>query len=130
MEELKTKYMGRDVEFFAMYVREPHAGENWFKQFRNHESYEHKREVAEELVQIKNLTIAVLVDRIDEKYHGLLGNLPNFCYVVNKQGFVEYKATWLLADAVDEVLAEMVTRDDPTQPIKKTLDTSGVGTEI
>ncbi|MFQ5931015.1 MAG: hypothetical protein ACE5MM_01265 [Nitrospiraceae bacterium] len=130
MEELKKKYAGRDVEFFAMYVREPHAGETGFKRYRNHETYEHKREYAQELVRIKHLTIPVLVDGMDQKVHTMLGNLPNYCYIVNKRGNVEYKATWLLADAVDEVLAEMVTADDPSRPLEKTMDTSHVGVAI
>ena len=112
------------------HVRDLHAGERGFRQYRNHESDDHKREVAEELVRIKSLTIPVHEDGMDQKYHEMLGNLPNFCYVVNKQGVVEYKGTWLLSDAVDEVLAEMVTADDPSRPVGKTLDTSGVGTEI
>lgn len=130
MEELKKKYADRDVEFFTMYVREPHAGETGFKQYRNHESYEHKQEYARELVRIKNLTLPVLVDGMDQATHAKLGNLPNFVYVVNKEGKVEYKATWLLADAVDEVLAEMVTAEDPSRPVHKTMDSSKVGTEI
>jgi hypothetical protein len=104
MEELQRKYADRDVEFFTMYVRE--------------------------LVQIKHLTIPVLVDGMDQAVHTQLGNLPNFVYVVNKDGKVEYKATWLLADAVDEVLAEMVTAEDPSRPVHKTMDSSKVGTEI
>ncbi len=130
MEELKEKYADRDVAFFALYVREPHPGETGFKQYRKHESDEHKMEYARELARVKNLTLPVLVDGIDETTHVKLGNLPNFVYVVNKEGKVEYKATWLDADSVDEVLAERVTADDPSRPVEKTMDSSKVGTAI
>ena len=130
MEELKKKYADRDVAFFALYVREPHPGETGFKSYRKHEGYEHKMEYARELARIKALTIPVLVDGMDEAIHLQLGNLPNFVYVVNKEGKVEYKATWLDADSVDEVLAERVTADDPSRPVKKTMDSSKVGTAI
>ncbi len=130
MEELQKKYADRDVLFFAMYVREPHAGETGFKQYRDHESYEHKLECARELVKIKNLTLPVLVDGMDQANHTGLGNLPNLVYIVNKEGKVEYKATWLDADFVDEVLAEITTAEDPSRPVQKTMDSSAVGTAI
>ncbi|MFQ5693736.1 MAG: hypothetical protein ACE5IM_11910 [Nitrospinota bacterium] len=130
MEELQAKYADRDVLFFALYVREPHAGETGFKKYRNHESYAHKMEYARELVRIKGLTLPVLVDGFDETNHVRLGNLPNFVYVVNKDGKVEYKATWLDASYVDEVLAEIVTAEDPSRPVPKTMDSSKVGTAI
>ena len=130
MEELKKKYNDRDVEFFAMYVREPHAGERAFKQYRDHESYEHKKDVAQELIRIKNLSIPVLVDGMDQAVHAKVGNLPNICYVIDKQGKVAYHATWQLADSIDAVLAELVTADDPSRPVQPTMDTSKLGTEI
>ena len=130
MEELKQKYADREVEFFAVYVREPHAGERAFKQYRDHESYEHKAEVAQELVRIKNLTIPVLVDGMDQAVHAQIGNLPNLCYVIDKQGKVAYNATWQLADSIDAVLSELVTADDPSRPVEKTVDTSKLGTQI
>ncbi|MFQ5914502.1 MAG: hypothetical protein ACE5JS_15110 [Nitrospinota bacterium] len=130
MEELQKKYADRDVLFFVMYVREPHPGETGFKQYRKHESYEHKLDYARELVNIKGLTVPVLVDGLDEANHVKLGNLPNIVYIVNKAGKVEYKATWLDADSVDEVLAEVVTAEDPSRPVQKTMDSAKVGTAI
>lgn len=130
MEELKKKYGDRDVEFFALYVREPHAGERAFKQYRDHESYQHKKEVAQELARVKNLSIPVLVDGMDQAVHAQIGNLPNVCYVIDKLGKVVYHATWQLADSIDAVLAELVTADDPSRPVQKTMDTSNVGTAI
>lgn len=109
-----------------MYVREPHPQERGFRQYRKHGSYEHKMEYARLLAEKHGLTIPVLVDGLDEKVHQLLGNLPNLVYVVNKQGRVEYKCTWTDADAIDEVLAEMVTAEDPSRPVSKTMDSSQV----
>ena len=130
MEELKRKYANRDVEFFVMYVREPHAGERAFKKYRDHESFDHKKEMARELIRIKNLSIPVLVDGMDSSNHTKLGSLPNICYVVDKQGKVVYHANWQLADSIDAVLAELVTADDPSRPVKKTTDTSALSTVI
>ncbi len=130
MEEVKSKYADRDVEFLAMYVREPHPQERGFRRYKKHTSYEHKLGYAKELVEIKYTSIPVVVDGFDEQYHELLGNLPNFVYIVNKEGLVEFKATWLDAADVDEILAELVTSDDPSRPVSQTIATSGIGSAI
>ena len=126
MEELARKYKDRDVEVFLMYVREPHPKERGFRQYRRHESYGHKMEYARLLVKKHNLTVPCLVDGFDEKTHQILGNLPNLVYVVDKKGEVFYKSTWTDADKVDEALAELVTAEDPSRPVRKTMDSSRV----
>lgn len=113
-----------------MYVREPHPQERGFRDYMAHENYEHKLSYARELVEIKGTEIPVVVDGMDESYHRLLGNLPNFVYVVGKDGLVKFKATWLDAGDVDEVLAELVTADDPSLPMSKTISTDRLGSGI
>ena len=130
MEQLKVKYADRDVAFVAMYVREPHAEERGFRQYTNHESYAHKVGYAKELIDLKDMSIPVLVDGMDQANHEMLGNLPNMVYVVDKQGIVRHCDNWLLADEVDAVLAELVTADDPSQPVAATIDTSRLGPGI
>lgn len=130
MEQLREKYAARDVEFLAMYVREPHPEERSFAEFRPHQSYDQKMEYARLLADVKAMEIPVMVDGIDQRYHETLGNLPNMGYVVDKQGKVRYASTWLLADEVDRVLAELVTADDPTRPVEPTIDTSRLGPGI
>jgi len=130
MELLKEKYAARDVEFVSMYVREPHPEERGFREYQQHESYDHKMAYASELVAMKDLDIPVMVDGMDQRHHETLGNLPNMAYVVDKEGRVRLAETWLLADHVDRVLAELVTADDPSRPVSPTIDTSGVGVGI
>lgn len=130
MEELRVKYEGRDVEFIAMYVREPHAGERSFKQYRDHESFEHKMDLAQELQRLKNIELTVGVDDMDQEQHLALGNLPNMAYVVGKDGKVAYSNTWQHAEHIDETLARLVTADDPSRPVKPTISTDGLSTAI
>ncbi len=111
-EEIAEKYTDRDVVVINVYVLEPHAGERGFPEIRNHESYEHKVDYAKDLFQIKNMNkIILLIDGIDQKIHALLGDLPNFVYLIAKDGRVKYKATWSDAEHVDDYLAEMVNND-------------------
>ncbi len=130
IEQLRAKYRDRDVEFFTLYVREPHPQERDYKPYRQPATYEEKMAHARELVKIKGLTHHVLVDGIDETVHEALGDLPNMVYVLNKQGHVYYKATWADVDRVDKALAELVTADDPSRPVRPTFDTQAVGTAI
>ncbi len=132
-EELQKKYADRDVVVLNLYVREPHAGERGFPQYRNHENYEHKVGYAQELARIKNLEAAILVDEMDQKVHEMLGNLPNFVYLIGKDGKVVYKATWSNAEFVDERLADLVNTDpafDGMPKMEHTIFTAHVGTEI
>ncbi|MGI9604694.1 MAG: hypothetical protein ACR2P0_01015 [Acidimicrobiales bacterium] len=130
MEELKAKYADRDVEFIAMYVREPHAGERGFREYRDHEGFEHKMEMARELERVKNTTITLGVDDMTQRQHEMLGNLPNMAYVVGKDGKVAYSNTWQHAEDIDAVLAQLVTADDPSRPIEPSISTTGLGTAI
>jgi len=130
MDELKQKYQDRDVEFVVMYVREPHAGERGFPEYRDHESFEHKMEMADELRQLKDVTIPVGVDDMSEEQHLALGNLPNMVYVVDRNGKVAYSNTWQHAEDIDEALAQLVTADDPSRPLRPTITTKGLSTAI
>ena len=132
-EELQKKYADRDVVVLNLYVREPHAGERGFPNYKNHENYEHKLSHAQELARIKNLEAAILVDEMDQKVHEMLGNLPNFVYLIGKDGKVVYKATWSNAEFVDEQLAELVNKDPAFEGMPKvehTIFTAHVGVAI
>lgn len=132
-EQIQKKYADRDVVVFNIYVREPHAGERGFPGIRNHESYEHKLGYARDLARIKKMETAILVDEMDQKVHGMLGNLPNFVYLVGKDGRVVYKATWSDAETVDEYLADLASKDPAFAGMPRmehTIFTAQAGTQI
>lgn len=130
MEELQDKYSERDVEFIAMYVREPHAGERGFPDIRDHESFDHKMEMARELQDLKQVTLTIGVDDMSQKQHATLGNLPNMAYVVDREGKVAYSNTWQHAEDIDTTLARLVTADDPSRPVSPTISTKNLSTAI
>jgi hypothetical protein len=130
MEELQDKYSERNVEFITMYVREPHAGERGFPEYRDHESFDHKMEMAKELQELKKVTLTVGVDDMSQEQHATLGNLPNMAYVVDREGKVAYSNTWQHAEDIDATLAKLVTADDPSRPVTPTISTKNLGREI
>ena len=132
-EVLAEKFADRDVKVFNIYVREPHAGERGFPDIQNHENYEQKLGYAKELARIKRMKNTILLDEMDQKVHELLGNLPNFVYLVGKDGLVKYKATWSDAEYVEQHLAELVNGDPAFADMPKmeqTIFTSHATTDI
>jgi hypothetical protein len=129
-EQLRTKYHDRDVEFFTLYVREPHPEERSFKQYSQHTSYDQRMAYAQELAAMKNLTHDVIVTEMDSDLHESMGRLPNMAYIVDKQGKVYYKATWTDVDRLDKALAELVTADDSSRPVEPSFNTRRVGIGI
>ncbi len=113
-----------------MYVREPHAGERGFPDYRNHESFEDKMEMAKELQELKNITVTLGVDDFSEAQHTALGNLPNMVYVVDRDGRVAYSNTWQHAEDIDAALAKLVTADDPSRPVEPSITSAGLSGKI
>ena len=130
MEELQDKYSERNVEFIAMYVREPHAGERGFPEYHDHETFDDKMEMAKELQDLKKVTLTIGVDDMSQKQHATLGNLPNMAYVVDREGKVAYSNTWQHAEDIDATLAELVTADDPSRPVTPTISTENLSRAI
>jgi hypothetical protein len=115
MEELYQKYHDRDVEFFVVYSREPHAGERkYFRKYSQHTSYEQKLKYARELVQEFGMKVPVLVDDLEEKTSKAFGWMPNMVYVIDKGGKIAYKASWTDRPRLDKVLdALLAERANP-----------------
>lgn len=110
MEELRRKYKDRDVEFFVVYSKEPHAGERrYFKKYAQHTSYEHKLGYAKELVEQFGMEVPVLVDDIDEAVVHAYGRMPNMVYIIDKEGKIAYKADWTEQPRIDLLLDEMLS---------------------
>lgn len=114
----------------SLYVREPHPHETGFKQYEQPSTFDKKMEYARELVDLKDLKIAVAVDAIDQAQHGVLGNLPNMAYVVDKDGIVQYANNWLLADDIDATLARLVSEDNPNSSVDPTIFTASLDSSI
>jgi hypothetical protein len=130
MEELQNKYEDRDVEFVAMYVREPHAGERGFRNYHDHTGFDDKMARAVELQKVKDVKITIGVDDMSQTQHVALGNLPNMAYVIDRNGHVAYSNTWQHAEDIDATLAKLVSADDPTRPVSPTISTKDLATTI
>jgi Iodothyronine deiodinase len=112
LKQLQEKYRNRDVEFLTVYVREAHPGEGAYREYSQPQEFDQKLAYARMLVAKEHFTCPVLVDGMDEAVHRQYGSLPNMVYVIDKTGKIAYKATWTLAEELDQILAEL-TGDEP-----------------
>lgn len=95
---LKERY-GDKVEFLAVYVREAHPVDGWrldgndkkgiaINQPRDLES---KTAVAEECCTKLDITIPVLVDKLDDRVGHAYSGMPDRLYLLDTDGRVVYK---------------------------------------
>lgn len=110
IEDLNQKYKDRDVAFFVVYSKEPHAGERrYFKKYTQHSSYEHKLGYAKELVETFGMKVPVLVDDLEESVVMAYGRMPNMIYIIDKEGKIAYKADWTEKPRIESLLDELLS---------------------
>jgi peroxiredoxin len=90
--KLSKKYNSKDVEFFTIYSREQHPGEQGYREFTQTSSYEQKFEYATMLAELTDLPVAV--DTIGMSTLNHYGVVPNAAFVVDHNGLIVFKSTW------------------------------------
>jgi len=111
IEQLKEKYGKNGVEFVVVYVREPHPGEPAFRQYKQPQNLEQRRQYAQELAVTRLMKTTVVVDTMDDVVSEQFGSLPNMVYVIDRNGTIAYKATWTMAEKIDQVLAVLTAEN-------------------
>ena len=101
---MASEWAERDVQFFTVYVREPHAGGD----YPQPETITQRAQYASDCASLVGQRIPVIVDSIENEVHQAFGGLPNMVYVIDTRGKVGYRATWAkheqVRDAVDRLL--------------------------
>lgn len=112
-EALREKYRDRDVVFFVVYSKEPHAGETrHFRKYEQHKTYGHKKRYAQELVAEFGMRTPVLIDDLDESVVRAFGRMPNMTFIVDKEGRIAYKSDWMEASRVEEMLDALLAEQE------------------
>jgi hypothetical protein len=107
LNDLYQRYQEQGVEFFTVYVREPHPGEH----YGPHRSWEQKLKFARDCREQDGIQNAMLVDDVEGTVHRLYGSMPNMIYIVDKNGKIAYKAMWTDHEEIASVLANLVLAD-------------------
>lgn len=109
LTELYRKYRDQGFEFFILYSREAHPGEN----YPHHESFEQKKEYAKKLRELNKVNeISILLDDIEGSTHLAYGLLPNMVYLLDREGTIVYKSDWTDAHEIDGMCASLLRLDE------------------
>ncbi len=108
LTELYNKYQSKGFEFFVIYVREAHPGEN----FPHHTSFEQKLAHARKLKELEGVKIPILVDDLQGTTHKAYSLLPNMVYLVDRDGMVVYKSDWTDAVELDGMCESLIRLDE------------------
>ena len=104
LEKLWRQYRDRGFEFFIIYVREAHPGEN----IPHHTSFQQKLSHASRCRDEENISLPILVDDLNGQIHREYGLLPNMIYVINRQGIIVYKSDWTDAEELSDLFENMI----------------------
>ncbi len=108
LTELYEKYRDKGFEFFIVYVREAHPGEN----FPHHTSFEQKMTHARKLRELEKVSLPILVDDIEGPTHAAYGLLPNMVYLIDRDGVIVYKSDWTDAHEIEGMCDSLVRLED------------------
>jgi hypothetical protein len=108
LTQVFDKYRIKGFEFFIVYVREAHPGEN----FPHHTSIEQKLAHARKLRELERVEIPILLDDLAGTTHRAFGLSPNMVYLINRDGFIVYKSDWTDSHELAGMCESLIRLDD------------------
>jgi len=126
LTQLYREYQAKGFQFFIVYSREAHPGEN----YPHHQSFEQKVAQAKKLRELEKVNeIPILVDDFQGTTHYAYGLLPNMVYLIDREGTVVYKSDW--SDAVElNGMCESLVRLDEMKAKKMPIIRRGVSERL
>ena len=104
LTKLHRTYQSQGFQFFIVYAREAHPGEN----YPHHSSFDQKIAQAKKLRELEKINeIPILVDDLYGTTHYAYGLLPNMVYLIDREGSVVYKSDWSDAEELDGMCASL-----------------------
>jgi peroxiredoxin len=115
MNEVRRDFSAFDIDFYLVYVRESHPGEN----FPHHSSFEQKLHHARELKRLEKPAFPILVDSLDGYIHRNYGLWPVSLFVVHRDGRLVFRSTIAQPFQLRSFLSELVAceRDARENPV-------------
>jgi Iodothyronine deiodinase len=102
---LHFQLQGHDIQFLIVYTRESVPGG---ERYQPHNSIEQKLAYAKDLQRLENVQFPVVVDTLEGDAHRAYGLWPSPVYVINKEGMIVYKASWLFPEELELVLRQLL----------------------
>jgi peroxiredoxin len=108
MSNLYEEYRDRQTEFFFIYVREAHPGD----EIPAHESMSDKVHAAEILRSEEDVEIPILVDELNGSVHRKYGKMPNPTFLIDKSGRVAFRCLWTQPGVIEEALNQLIEAEE------------------
>jgi len=115
MDELYTKYRSKGVEFYTVYVRDPHAGQKTkrydFSGWKQTKTIEERIANAEILINKYGLKRPIIIDDFDEKniQNTLGGGASNSLLVIDRDGKALFWQPWSDPIGLEMILEEITS---------------------
>lgn len=101
LNRLHEKFQTKNVQFLVIYTRESVPGG---KRYQRHTSFKQKLAYARDLQREEGIKFPVVVDTLEGDAHRTYGLWPSPLYVVNKEGLIVYKSSWLIPEELEGML--------------------------
>jgi hypothetical protein len=90
MRSLYSRYKKKGFEFFLIYTREPHPGEN----IPQPTTIEERAKNAARLKREEKVNFPILVDTLDNAVRNAYRGWSNGTFVINKDGVLVFRSSW------------------------------------
>jgi carbon monoxide dehydrogenase subunit G/peroxiredoxin len=107
MNRLHAQFDPRGVDFYLLYTKESHPGEN----YPHHASLEQKFAHALDLRRLENVQFPILVDGIEGRIHRKYGPWPTAAFVIRRDGRLVYRSTIVNPTELECYLEELLASD-------------------
>jgi AhpC/TSA family len=103
IRSLYSRYKKKGFEFFLIYTREPHPGEN----IPQPTTIEERAKNAARLKQEEKVNFPILVDTLDNAVRNAYRGWSNGIFVVDKAGMLVFRSSWTHGPELAQVLHDL-----------------------
>jgi len=119
MDKIALDFEDKDVVFYNLYTREPHAGQitrdgRDFSKIRQTKTQEERVDYALKMIKDENQVRPILVDTFDPEciQNVLGGRLPNSLIIIGKEGKLVFWQAWAKPDILRKELEKITAAKD------------------
>jgi glutathione peroxidase-family protein len=102
---LYARYKKKGFEFFLIYTKEPHPGENILQPT----TFEERAKNAVRLKQVERVNFSILIDTPDNAVRSVYRGWANGTFIVNKDGVLVFRSSWTHGPELARVLVDLQT---------------------
>ena len=107
---LRDEHGMDDIDMFFVYSRERHPGEPGYRDFKPTTTTAERMDYARMMAAITD--VPIVVDPIDERTLKAYGMVPNAAFVVDRDGYIVFKARWSDVNKINHVINQLLAAEN------------------